>query len=100
MKLSGRSQGVLYGLTAVGCLIWLLQSANEAWLGGTFMTWTNLVFLACLVVVVGYASVAAARCFTSGSKQANETEGAVAAGNGRYPDSVDLGGVDGDDADR
>ncbi|KFI46723.1 hypothetical protein GA0061078_0476 [Bifidobacterium bohemicum] len=72
MKLSGHSQGVLYGLTAVACLIWLAQSALQAWRSGTFMTWPNLVFMLCLAVVVCYGVFAAVRSFTTDRVDSSE----------------------------
>lgn len=47
----------LYGVMAVGCGIWLVDSVTQSLQQGTWSTWPELVFDACMVVAVIYCVV-------------------------------------------
>ena len=61
MRITGKARSRMYGLTAVACAIWLVQSLAEAARDGSLLTWPNLIFTVCLTVVTVYCAVCAFR---------------------------------------
>ena len=61
MRITGKARARMYGLTAVACAIWLVQSLAEAARNGSLLTWPNLIFTVCLTVVTVYCAVCAFR---------------------------------------
>ncbi|EGT4752355.1 hypothetical protein DD097_19045 [Clostridioides difficile] len=50
------AQSRLYLLTALACTAWLIQSIYSYIHDGTITNWASWVFIACLLVVIGYTS--------------------------------------------
>ena len=59
MELTETHRARLYALTAVACVIWLVQSLMEAHGDGSLFTWPTVVFSLCLAVVIVYTSYSA-----------------------------------------
>ncbi|WEV42607.1 carbon starvation protein [Bifidobacterium sp. ESL0682] len=72
MKLSEHSRGLLYAFMSAACLIWLVQSSSEAFKSGTFFTWPNLIFVCCMVVIIGYGMYAAFQSWATTDKADNQ----------------------------
>ena len=66
MKINDKARSRMYGLTAVACALWLIQSLAEASRDGSLLSWSTIVFSLCLTVVTAY-------CGTCAWKASSET---------------------------
>lgn len=70
MKINDKARSRMYGLTAVACALWLIQSLAEASRDGSLLSWSTIVFSLCLTVVTTYCGTCA---WKEGRKVASET---------------------------
>lgn len=59
MKINDKARSRMYGLTAVACALWLIQSLAEASRDGSLLSWSTIVFSLCLTVVTAYCGTCA-----------------------------------------
>lgn len=56
MELSTRVRARLYAVTAVACVVWLVQSTMQSNADGSLWHWTTIVFSLSLLIVIGYTA--------------------------------------------
>lgn len=61
MKINDKARSRMYGLTAIACALWLIQSLTEASRDGSLLSWSTIVFSLCLMIVTVYCGVSAWR---------------------------------------
>ncbi|WP_196779085.1 carbon starvation protein [Bifidobacterium choloepi] len=61
MKLTTSSRARLYALTCLATVIWFVQSITQAEADGTLFSWSSIIFLLCLTVVIGYTGYSAVK---------------------------------------
>jgi hypothetical protein len=52
--MNAKSKSRLYVLTALACIVWLVQTLYEAAQKNQLLYWPNIIFSVCLLVVIGY----------------------------------------------
>lgn len=56
-ELSGKSKARLYGLTAISCLLWLIQTLHDTIVSHqVIFSISNIVFYLCLIIVIAYSA--------------------------------------------
>lgn len=59
MKINDKARSRMYGLTAIACALWLIQSLTEASRDGSLLNWSTIIFSLCLTIVTAYCGVSA-----------------------------------------
>ena len=59
MKINDKARSRIYGLTAVACALWLIQSLVESSQDGSLLSWSTIVFSLCLTLVTAYCGTCA-----------------------------------------
>lgn len=75
MKLTEQTRARMYALTALACVVWLVQSLVEAAHSSSLLSWPNVVFSICLLVVIGYTGYCAVTGWNAEETKRNEDQG-------------------------